>query len=222
MVTTGTKHALATGNMTLAWREWRCRPVAKHTWPNWKTHWTAAFAEMRDINRMTAAESGFGANAAEEEAQGRQIATSLKHLANASIQKNATIDQLVATNAQLMQALKSLQTLMSRMFTHGTPLPALPSTAVTPWVPPTSAPPATGTEGPRPAHWGQTKPNWDKLGHCWTHGCKVKVGHTSSTCQSQRHGHQPGATQSNCMGGSRVNDGFPGPLLATAAAGAPK
>jgi hypothetical protein len=34
MVTTGTKHALATGNMTLAWREWRRRPVADHTWPN--------------------------------------------------------------------------------------------------------------------------------------------------------------------------------------------
>ena len=91
--------------MTLAWREWRRQHVAEHTWPEWKTHWTAAFAEMRDINRMTAAESGFGANAAKEEAQGRQIATSLEHLANASIQKNATIDQLVATNAQLMQAL---------------------------------------------------------------------------------------------------------------------
>ena len=221
MVTTGTKHALATGNMTLAWREWRRQPVAEHTWPNWKTHWTAAFAEMRDINRMTAAESGFGANAAEEEAQGRQIATSLEHLANASIQKNATIDQLVATNAQLMQALESLQTSMSRIFTHGTPLPAHPPTAVTPWAPPTSAPPATGVAGPRPAHWGHTKPDWDKLGYCWTHGFKVKVGHNSSTCQSRRHGHQPGATRSNRMGGSRVNDGFPGPLLATASSGAP-
>jgi hypothetical protein len=124
LVTTGTKNALATG----------------------------AFAEMRDINRMTAAESGFGANAAEEEAQGRQIAMSLEHLANASIQKNATIDQLVATNAQLMQALESLQTLMSRIFTHGTPLPALPPTALTPWLPLTSAPSATSTSGPRPAH----------------------------------------------------------------------
>jgi hypothetical protein len=53
---------------------------------------------MRDINRMTVAESSFGANAAEEEAQGCQIATSLEHLANALIQKNATINQLVATN----------------------------------------------------------------------------------------------------------------------------
>jgi hypothetical protein len=38
MVTTGTKHALTTGNMTLAWREWKRRPIAEHIWPNWKTH----------------------------------------------------------------------------------------------------------------------------------------------------------------------------------------
>ena len=162
-----------------------------------------------------------GANAAEEEAQGRQIATSLEHLISASIQKNATIDQLVATNAQLIQTLELLQASMSRMFAHGNPLPALPPTTLTPWAPPTSAPPATGTAGLRPAHWGQTKPDWDKLGYCWTHGYKVKVGHTSSTCQSRRHGHQPGATRTNRMGGSRVNDGFPGPLLATASSGAP-
>ena len=65
------------------------------------------------------------------------------------------------------------------------------------------------------------KPDWDKLGYCWTHGFKVMLGHNSSTCQSRRHGHQPGATRSNRMGGSRVNDGFPGPLLATASSGAP-
>ncbi len=38
MVTTGTKHALATGNMTLAWHEWKRCPIANHTWPNWKVH----------------------------------------------------------------------------------------------------------------------------------------------------------------------------------------
>jgi hypothetical protein len=32
MITTGTKHALACGNMTLAWREWKCYPVIDHTW----------------------------------------------------------------------------------------------------------------------------------------------------------------------------------------------
>ena len=139
------------------------------------------------------------------------------------IQSSANMHMIPADDAvaAAMQALEALQTSMSRMFTHGTPLPAHPPTAVTPWAPPTSAPPATGVAGPRPAHWGHTKPDWDKLGYCWTHGFKVKVGHNSSTCQSRRHGHQPGATRSNRMGGSRVNDGFPGPLLATASSGAP-
>ena len=131
--------------------------MAEHTWPNLKTHWTAvfAFAKMRDINRMTAAETSFGANAAEEEAQGRRIAMSLEHFTNASVQKNAPIDQLVATNAQLMQALESLQTSKSRMFVHGPLVPAYMPTAPTPWLFPTSAPPApapVGTPVPHPAH----------------------------------------------------------------------
>jgi hypothetical protein len=85
MVTTGTKHALANRNMTLAWRKWKRCPIANHNWPNWKAHWTVAYAKMSDINCMTAGESTFGANAAEEEEQGRLIALSLNNLANASI-----------------------------------------------------------------------------------------------------------------------------------------
>jgi hypothetical protein len=71
MVTTGTKHALATRNMTLAWRKWKRCPIPDHTWPNWKAHWTAAFAKMHNINCMMAGESAFGANAAAEEEQAR-------------------------------------------------------------------------------------------------------------------------------------------------------
>jgi hypothetical protein len=49
MITTGIKHTLACGNMTLAWRKWKRCPIIEHTWPNWKAHWTAAFAEMHNI-----------------------------------------------------------------------------------------------------------------------------------------------------------------------------
>jgi hypothetical protein len=121
MVTTGTKQALATRNMTLAWREWKRHPIANHTWPNWKVHWTAAFAEMHDINCMMAGESAFGANAMEEEEQVHQIASSLNNLANASIQKNLTIDSLVGTNAQLMQVLADIQIAMVCMIPPGKP-----------------------------------------------------------------------------------------------------
>jgi hypothetical protein len=33
-----------------------------HTWANWKLHWTAAFAKMRDISRMMTGDTTFGAN----------------------------------------------------------------------------------------------------------------------------------------------------------------
>jgi hypothetical protein len=60
MITTGSKYALACGNMTLAWHKWKRCPLPNHTWPNCKSHWTAAFTEMRDINQMTAQDTAFG------------------------------------------------------------------------------------------------------------------------------------------------------------------
>ena len=55
-----------------------------HTWANWKLYWTAAFAKMRDISRMTTGDTTFGANQAAEIEQSQQMATSLDNLANAS------------------------------------------------------------------------------------------------------------------------------------------
>ena len=91
MVTTRSKHTLSSGNMTLNWREWKPHPAIEHTWANWKLHWMAAFAEMRDISRMTTGDTIFGANQAAEMEQAQQMATSLDNLANVFIQKNTTI-----------------------------------------------------------------------------------------------------------------------------------
>jgi hypothetical protein len=167
MVTMGTKHTLATGNMTLAWREWKRWPIAKHTWPNWKTHWTAAFTEMRDINCMTAGESPFRANAAKEEVHAHQVATSLDNLANASIQKNSTINSLMALKAQLTRAFENMQAAMACMYPPGQ-APPHQGTAPVWWLnpPPTvippaaPAPPAMGVPpSQHPAHWGAGKPD---------------------------------------------------------------
>jgi hypothetical protein len=218
MVTTVTKHALAIGNMTLVWRKWKRCPITDHTWPNWKAHWTVVFDKMRKINRMTVEGSTFGANATEEEEQGRLIASSLDNLTNASTQKNLTINSLVAINAQLMQVLVDMQIAMGRMSPpmHAPPYSCtIPAWGFNPL--PTAAPPAA--PGPPQvnaltqclSHWGAIKPNWDKMGYCWTHGFRVKVGHNSTTCLSRCTGHQPGATQGNIMGGSQYNKGLPGP-----------
>jgi hypothetical protein len=135
----------------------------------------AAFAEIHDINCMMGGEAEFGANAAEEEHQAHQITALLDNLANALIQKNVKIDNLVASNAQLAQALQEMQAAMVRMFSAGHPNPA-PYQAPTSYQPPAWVPnllkaaaplaaspaPTPAMRGPRPSHWGSVKPAWDK------------------------------------------------------------
>jgi hypothetical protein len=197
MITTGTKHALACSNMTLAWRKRKLFPPINHTWPNWKAHWTAAFTEMCDINHMTAGNTGFGANQATKLEQAQQMASSLKNLANITIQKNTTIENLVATNATLTKGITDIQLSIARMFASGVPTSPAPS-------------PTPMTEARvHPSHRSNTKPAWDKVKYCWTHGYKVKVGHTSATCLSRKTSHHPGATRANIMGGNIHNAGYP-------------
>ncbi len=76
--------------------------------------------------------------------------------------------------------------------------------------PPAASPaPTSATMDPHPSHWGSVNPIWDKQGYCWSHGHKVKVGHTSATFSSQCVGHQTRATQANTMGRSIYNTGYP-------------
>ena len=129
--------------MTLGWRKWKRRPANEHTWANWKVHCTAAFAKMRDIFRMTTGKSTFGANKAAELEQVQQMATSLDNLANSSIQKNATIDNLVTTNAALSKAIQDIQRTLATMMTNLTPTLGSPALSGQPT-----------EEHTRPTHWG--------------------------------------------------------------------
>jgi hypothetical protein len=109
MVTTGTKHALNSGNMMLPWQEWKRCPLLDHTWNNWKDHWTAAFAEMHNINLMTSGDLAFANQAAAQKIdQAEKMAALVGNLVNTSIQKNNTIDKLVATNQQQAKIIANL------------------------------------------------------------------------------------------------------------------
>jgi hypothetical protein len=152
MVTTGSKHTLSSDNMTLNWREWKRRSAHEHTWANWKLHWTAAFAKMRDISRMTTGDTTFGTNQAAEIEQAQQMATSLDNLANVSIQKNATVDNLVVTNAAFSKAIQDIQRTLAMMMTAHTPAPGAPALAPPHGQPSGENPPA------RPSHWTTVKP----------------------------------------------------------------
>ena len=139
-----------------------------------------------------------------------KMVTSLDNLANASIQKNTTIDNLVATNATFTKAIQDIQRTLATMMTAPPPAPGAWSPAPgTPAFAPPSQPTRETPPGRRPSHWATVKPPWDKTGYCWSHGFKVKMGHTSGTCTSRKTGHHAGATRTNTMGGCTFNAGWP-------------
>ena len=162
MVTTGCKHAIASGNMTLDWRKWKRHPPNKLMWNHWKTHWTAAFAKMRDLNQMTTGNSPSGANqAATEMEQAKQMMTSLDNLANASIKKihhREPCRHQRRTHQGTTRHSTNARPDDHRR-THRDPI-------ITPIITP-------GSGCPHPSHWINIKPAWDKVSYCWSHGHKI-------------------------------------------------
>jgi hypothetical protein len=179
MVMTGTKHALNCGNMALAWQEWKRHPLLDHTWTNWKDHWMAAFAKMRDINRMISGDSAFANQAAAQEIVKAEKMAALDNLANASIQKNNTIDKLVAANQQRAKIIANLTEAIAEL-KNGSP------------------PMKQQARHKNPPHWRSTKPKWDTARYCWTHGFWVQMGHSSATCSFPREINCKGSTLANC------------------------
>ncbi len=163
MVTTGMKAALNCGGMELAWREWKCFPLDNHTWNNWKLHWTAAFAEKCNINRMIANDSAFANQAATNAEQAAMMAKSLDNLANATIQKNDTMEKLVTANAKLLKVLANTNATTARLCLPNPPNPPNPL----------SIPSRSSMNNCCPSHWSAVKPDWDPTGYCSTHGFKV-------------------------------------------------
>ena len=122
MVTTGTKHAIQCGDFTDAWKEWNRRPDIEKTWPNWKTHWTRAFQENRDIRRLTGGTFRHQAHAAIDDDLSEKMVLSLDNLANAAVQKNDTVEKLVTSNNQLASSNAALTEHIARLQAHNTTL----------------------------------------------------------------------------------------------------
>jgi hypothetical protein len=150
MVSTGTKATINCGGMELMWREWHHHPAISQTWNNWKMHWTIAFTKSRDINQMKAGDRTFANQAITNNEQAARMVTLLNNLANAAIQKNNTIDKLVAVNERLEKALADANAAIARL--------CFPTALTAPAAP---AAPAGTTNRPRPAHWTPINPKWD-------------------------------------------------------------
>ena len=193
MVTTGTKHAIQCGDFTDAWKEWNRRPEPEKTWPNWKTHWTRAFQENRDIRRLTGGTFRHQAHSAIDNDLSEKMVHSLDNLANAAVQKNDTVEKLVLTNNQLATANATLTEHIARLQAHNTTLLQLVEKHT-----------GGGTSGVKTTTTNNYNA-WDPTGYCWTHGFKVKKGHTSKSCKTRNDGHQEGTTRQNTTGGNQHN-----------------
>jgi hypothetical protein len=194
MVLTGTKAAINCGGMELAWRKWRRPPIINQMWNNWKVHWTAAFAESRDITCMTVGDQAFANQAATNAEQIACMVKSLDNLANVAIQKNITVEKLVVVNKRLVKALADVNAAIAWLCLPN--MPALPTTST------------NNKNKPRPSHKATVKPNWDPNGFFWTHGHKVKVGHSSTSCKCRKEGHNAATTHTDTKGGSNANKGW--------------
>ena len=190
MVTTGTKHAVSTGGMDEAWKTWKRKPLADQTWPNWKSHWTDAFQEKRELIKLTGTAFNGMANQAreaKEDAMGEQMMSALDNLANAAVQKNDTVEQLVKSNATLALTIKSQQEEIKRLHSILEDL-------------------STKNNNTNGAY------EWDKKGYCYWHGYKVSKSHSSFTCKKGKHQadyeQHKHAKRGDEQGGSVANKGW--------------
>ncbi len=121
------------------------------------------------------------------------MALSLDNLANAAVQKNDTVEKLVLTNNKLATANATLTEHIARLQAHNTTLLHLLDKHT-----------VSGTSGVKTTITDDYN-GWDPTGYCWTHGFRVKKGHTSKSCKTRNDGHQDGATRQNTMGGNQHN-----------------
>ena len=195
MVSTATKHAVATGGMEQAWKEWKRRAINDRTWLNWKTDWTAHFQERKELIKLTGISFNGMANHAQEDELGDKMVTALDNLANAAVQKNDTFEQLVTANKELATSLTARDTEIKKLLSIITAISNNSGTG--------NNENTGGRERNDPNKTRGSDIPWDPTGYCWSHGYKVKTGHTSATCTRRKDGHaaHTTATRADPQGG---------------------
>ena len=117
MVTTGTKNAVATGRMVVAWRKWMCTIALNRSWNAWKSHWTQALQEKREIQKLAGMPFNGMVNSSLEAEMGDNMITALDNLENAAVQKNGNVERLVIANKALTDSLVDRDAECDRLLT---------------------------------------------------------------------------------------------------------
>ena len=117
--------------------------------------------------------------------------TALDNLALAATADRNIVTKLIATNRKLVEANTTLATQVKALVATNALLAA-----------------TQGAATMNKMHNATTKS--EKLpinpsGYCWSHGYKVRQGHTSKTCGGKLQGYQEEAARTNTLGGKMWN-----------------
>ncbi len=191
--------------------EWEAKPRVTKTWTAWKTHYRAAhIARKRQLLASGTARPASTSNAflTEDDASVAEgtftrLDGYLDNLAAAAMNERTTLQSLTEANVALVANVTALTTSVASLTAAYTTMAAIHRTGSAPTIAPTQQPRRTRTNT-RPSTTLPTMPG----GYCWTHGFRVREGHSSLTCANKAEGHKDAATRANTMGGSMVNKGW--------------
>ena len=130
---------------------------------------------------------------------GDRMVNALDSLANAAFLKTETCETLVSTNKKLTQELSRLASIIQTLtiqlrFNSGANNANIKGGGVG-----AGGGAIHGTGGPA------TNQPWDPHGYCWSHGFKVRIGHSSGTCNNRKTDNFETDTRTKTMGGVKWN-----------------
>jgi hypothetical protein len=182
-INVGYAKIFATGQFTSACRRWNEKPAAEKAWTHFKSHFTAAHRQHKQMKGETAAHAGFhSANAARTQNKDQMAEPTIGALANLATSTAAdrgVVAALTQANARLVKQLEETSAELRdlRALLH-----------------------QELRDKRDPISFNASASNY-----CLTHGYKVGKTHTSLTCNTGNPGHKAEATRTDNMGGSQAN-----------------
>ena len=173
----------ATGLYRETYKEWRQKSDQDKTWTNFKHHFPAEYHDIREQQRISGDTRFNSANHAHEKTD---MTTALDNLALAATADQNIVTDLIATNRRLFEANTTLATQVKSLVATNALLAATQC--------------AAATNKPHNATTKHKKIPLNPSRYCWSHGYKVRQGHTSKTCGEKLQGNKEEATHTNTMG----------------------
>ena len=214
-------HMGQSGMVNSAYTKWKRKPIADRRWATGKIFFRKAIKEAGKISKL-AGEEGLSANALTQNnvrnEMAEQMGEAFDNLALAATAKQATLESMVQTIAELTAANSaltktnaSLTQQLQKCQTNGSARSNGGGNGGRNSGSNSGGGNGGGNNGGGTTQQPKEWPAWTDPGaYCFTCGYKLRHGHTSATCPKAKDhpGHKKEATRANPMGGSLKDAGW--------------